>query len=128
MFVEVDLRLRFMRPCDYLLQMRMFHHLLLLIAWFSLLMTAVSAQVIDIGDAVRQGEGRLGIAVDSTDAALAKLARRAFALHGGYTVTTAAKSAYTHYSLWSACAGTVAPRGAGTRLAKRHPSRLRSGG
>ncbi|KRP36537.1 MAG: hypothetical protein ABS34_06985 [Opitutaceae bacterium BACL24 MAG-120322-bin51] len=95
MFVEVDLRLRFMRPCDYLLQMRMFHHLLLLIAWFSLLMTAVSAQVIDIGDAVRQGEGRLGIAVDSTDAALAKLARRAFALHGGYTVTTAAKSAYT---------------------------------
>jgi TolB protein len=95
MFVEVDLRLRFMRPCDYLLQMRMFHHLLLLIAWFSLLTTAVSAQVIDIGDAVRQGEGRLGIAVDSTDAALAKLARRAFALHGGYTVTTAAKSAYT---------------------------------
>ena len=73
----------------------MFHHLLFLIASFSLLTTAVSAQVIDIGDAVRQGEGRLGIAVDSTDAALAKLARRAFALHGGYTVTTAAKSAYT---------------------------------
>jgi len=75
--------------------MRIFHYFLLLIASFSLLTTAVSAQVIDIGDAVRQGEGRLAIAVDSTDAALAKLARRAFALHGGYTVTTAAKSAYT---------------------------------
>ncbi len=75
--------------------MRIFHYLLLLIASISLLTTAVSAQVIDIGDAVRQGEGRLAIAVDSTDAALAKLARRAFALHGGYTVTTAAKSAYT---------------------------------
>jgi TolB protein len=91
----VDLRLRFLLACDYLLNMRMFHHLLFLIASFSLLTTAVSAQVIDIGDAVRQGEGRLGIAVDSTDAALAKLARRAFALHGGYTLTTAAKSAYT---------------------------------
>ena len=90
----MDLRLRFLLACDYLLHMRMFHHLLFLIASFSLLTTAVSAQVIDIGDAVRQGEGRLGIAVDSTDAALAKLARRAFALHGGYTVTTAAKSAY----------------------------------
>jgi len=75
--------------------MRIFNHLLLLITWFSLLTTTVSAQVIDIGDAVRQGERRLGIAVDSTDAALAKLARRAFALHGGYTVTTTAKSAYT---------------------------------
>ena len=75
--------------------MRIFHYFLLLIASFSLLTTAVSAQVIDIGDAVRQGEGRLAIAVDSTDAALAKLARMAFALHGGYTVTTAAKSAYT---------------------------------
>ena len=95
MFVEVDLRLRFLLACDYLLHMRVFHYLLLLIASFSLLTTAVSAQVIDIGDAVRQGEGRLAIAVDSTDAALAKLARRAFALHGGYTVTTAAKSAYT---------------------------------
>ncbi len=91
----MDLRLRFLLACDYLLHMRMFHHLLFLIASFSLLTTAVSAQVIDIGDAVRQGEGRLGIAVDSTDAALAKLARRAFALHGGYTLTTAAKSAYT---------------------------------
>ena len=91
----MDLRLRFLLACDYLLHMRMFHHLLFLIASFSLLTTAVSAQVIDIGDAVRQGEGRLAIAVDSTDAALAKLARRAFALHGGYTVTTAAKSAYT---------------------------------
>jgi len=95
MFVEVDLRLRFLLACDYLLHMRIFHYLLLLIASISLLTTAVSAQVIDIGDAVRQGEGRLAIAVDSTDAALAKLARRAFALHGGYTVTTAAKSAYT---------------------------------
>jgi TolB protein len=91
----VDLRLRFLLACDYLLHMRMFHYLLFLIASFSLLTTAVSAQVIDIGDAVRQGEGRLGIAVESTDTALAKLAQRAFALHGAYTLTTSAKAAYT---------------------------------
>ena len=75
--------------------MRIFHYFLLLIASFSLQTSTVSAESINIGEAVRQSEGRLAIAVDSTDEALAKLARRAFALHGGYTVTTAAKSAYT---------------------------------
>ena len=75
--------------------MRFYHCFLLLITSFSLLTTAASAQVIDIGDAVRQGEGRLAIAVNSTDASIAKLARRAFGLHGGCAVTTAAKSAYT---------------------------------
>jgi TolB protein len=91
----VDLRLRFLLAYDYLLNMRMFHYLLFFIASFSLLTTAVSAQVIDIGGAVRQGENRLRVVVDSTDATIAKLARRAFALHGGYTLTTAAKAGYT---------------------------------
>jgi TolB protein len=89
----VDLRLRFLLAYDYLLHMRMFHYLLFFIASFSLLTTAVLAQVIDIGGAVRQN--RLHVVVDSTDAAIAKLARRAFALHGGYTLTTAAKAGYT---------------------------------
>jgi TolB protein len=75
--------------------MRFLHCLLLLVASFSLLPAAVSAQVIDIGEATRPGEGRLAIAVTSTDGTIAKLARRAFGLHGGCTVTTAAKSAYT---------------------------------
>ena len=75
--------------------MRFLHCLLLLVASFSLLPVAVSAQVIDIGEATRPGEGRLAIAVTSTDGTIAKLARRAFGLHGGCTVTTAAKSAYT---------------------------------
>ena len=75
--------------------MRIFHYFLLLIASFSLQTSTVSAESINIGEAVRQSEGRLAIAVDSTDEALAKLARRAFALHGGYMVTTAAKSAFT---------------------------------
>lgn len=91
----MDLRLRFLLAYDYLLHMRMFHYLLFFIASFSLLTTAVSAQVIDIGGAVRQGENRLRVVVDSTDATIAKLARRAFALHGGYTLTTAAKAGYT---------------------------------
>ena len=52
-------------------------------------------QPIQLETAVRQGEGRLGIAVNSSDPALAKLARRAFGLHGGYVVTTSAKSGYT---------------------------------
>ena len=72
--------------------MRFFHCFLLLIASFSLLR---AESPIQLKDAVRPGEGRLAIAVTSTDASIAKLARRAFGLHGGCTVTTTAKSAYT---------------------------------
>jgi TolB protein len=75
--------------------MRFFHCLLLLISSFSLLPMVSAEQPIQLDTAVRQGEGRLAIAVNSTDTSLANLARRAFGLHGGCTVTTAAKSAYT---------------------------------
>jgi TolB protein len=95
MFLDDDLRLRFSEGLDYVLSMRFFHSILLLIASFSLFHTGAFAQVIDIGEAVRPGEGRLAIAVESSDPALATLARNAFSLHGGYVVTTPAKSVYT---------------------------------
>ena len=87
--------MRFFPPSHYFFRMRVFHCFLLLVSTFSLLPVAVSAQVIDIGDATRKGEGRLAIAVNSTDASIAKLARRAFGLHGGCSVTTPSKAAYT---------------------------------
>jgi TolB protein len=75
--------------------MRIFHCSLLLVSLFSLLTPAVSQDVHDIGVAVRAGEGRLAIAVNSTDTSIAKLARRAFSLHGGCTLTTSTKAVYT---------------------------------
>jgi len=90
----VDLRLRFSAASHYVFRMRFLHCLLLLVTSFSLLPITAAAQVIDIGDATRHGEGRLAISVSSSDAAIATLARRAFGLHGGITVTTSSKSAY----------------------------------
>ncbi len=55
---------------------------------------AVSGQQIDIGKVERSGEGRLAVAVESPDAALAALARRAFGLHGGYALTTPEQAAF----------------------------------
>ncbi|PXA04595.1 biopolymer transporter Tol [Coraliomargarita sinensis] len=57
------------------------------------LTTGLHAQI-NIGEAIRQGEGRVAIAVDSSDAATRTLARRAFGLHGGITVTTPANAAF----------------------------------
>lgn len=85
------LRLRFSRGSGYLSSMRIFLCLCLFIASFSLL--AADSPIV-LKDAVRPGEGRLAIAVNSSDASIAKLARRAFSLHGGCTLTTASKSAY----------------------------------
>ena len=90
----MDLRLRFSAALHYVFRMRFLHCLLLLVTSFLLLPITAAAQVIDIGDATRQGEGRLTISVSSSDASIAKLARRAFGLHGGVTLTTAMKSAY----------------------------------
>jgi TolB protein len=56
--------------------------------------SALNAQI-DIGEAIRQGEGRVAIAVESSDPAISTLARRAFGLHGGITVTTPANAAFT---------------------------------
>ena len=74
--------------------MRVLHFFLLLVASFSLFPVTAPAQVIDIGEATRLGEGRLAVAVDSGDATIANLLGRAFAMHGGFTVTPQAKSAY----------------------------------
>ena len=52
------------------------------------------AQVIDIGEATRLGEGRLSVAIKSSDALISKLLRRAFELHGGYTLVAPPKSSY----------------------------------
>lgn len=60
----------------------------------SLLPQAVQARDIRLEGAVRHGEGRLSIAIDSSDPAISTLARRAFGTHGGYTVTTPANAAF----------------------------------
>ena len=52
------------------------------------------AQAIDIGDAVRTGKGTLPVAVQSADPAVQTLARRAFGLHGGYSVVTTDQAAF----------------------------------
>jgi TolB protein len=90
----VDLHLRFSVALHYVLNMRFLHSLLLLVTSFSLLPLVSAEQPMYIGDATRQGEGRLAISVNSSDVAIAKLARRAFGLHGGLTVTTSSKSAF----------------------------------
>ncbi|HBM85649.1 MAG TPA: hypothetical protein DD423_02495 [Opitutae bacterium] len=90
----MDLRLRFQLSLSYLFGMRFLHYLFLLVASFFLLPAAASAQVIDIGEATRLGEGRLAVAVESSDATIANLVSRAFAIHGGFTVTPRGKSAY----------------------------------
>ncbi|MGJ8651647.1 MAG: biopolymer transporter Tol [Opitutaceae bacterium] len=74
--------------------MRLIPLLLAVSVSFSLLPSALQAQAIDIGEAVRQGEGRLSIAIDSSDSATSNLARRAFGTHGGYTVTTPENAAF----------------------------------
>ncbi len=91
----VDLRLRFSQGSHYFIGMRFLHCLLLLVTSFSLLPIISAEQPIQLKDAVRPGEGRLAISVNSTDASIAKLARRAFGLHGGVTMATSSKSAYT---------------------------------
>ncbi len=74
--------------------MRFFNCLLLSLLTFSLLPAVSHAEEIDIGEAIRKGEGRLAIAVDSSDATIASLMRRAFGVHGGYTVASPADAAF----------------------------------
>ncbi|MFP4673634.1 MAG: biopolymer transporter Tol [Opitutales bacterium] len=49
----------------------------------------LSANVIDIGDAVRRGDKMLPIAVESSDRNLTEIGRRAFNLHGAFRVSSA---------------------------------------
>jgi TolB protein len=70
--------------------------LLLLLTLFSIssLPQATWAQTIKLDDLVRDGEGKLAIAIDSSDDSISSLARRAFGLHGGYVVTTSKNAAF----------------------------------
>ncbi|MDB2681118.1 hypothetical protein N9Z14_00825 [Opitutales bacterium] len=95
MIYQVDLRLRFTQPFGYFFCMRLFYYFCLCITSSLGLTVAATAELIDAGEVTRQGAGRLAIAVTSSDASLAKLARRAFGLHGGCTVTPASKAAFT---------------------------------
>lgn len=69
---------------------------LLLLSIFSL---SLSPQVafpnpIALDPLDRRGEGRLAVAVESSDATIRTLASRAFGLHGGYVVTTTDNAAF----------------------------------
>jgi len=76
--------------------MRLSSIFLLPILLLSTLSPALNSQtIVDIGEAVRLNEGRVALAVESSDAAVRTLARRAFGLHGGITVTTPANAAFT---------------------------------
>lgn len=74
--------------------MRLTVFLLLSIFSVSLCPQAVFSETIQLQDIIRDGEGKLAIAVDSTDGTVSTLARRAFGLHGGYVVTTGNNAAF----------------------------------
>lgn len=74
--------------------MRMFPLFLFLLSGFFLAGPLVTAQTITLDPIVRVGEGRLAIAVESSDAAIGTLARRAFGLHGAYVGAQPADAAF----------------------------------
>ena len=67
---------------------------LLLVIFWGLTSCFSLGQVIDIGEATRSGKGRLSISVESPDASVSGLIRRAFELHGGYELVAPSKSSY----------------------------------
>jgi TolB protein len=86
--------LRFAGASDYFMHMRLNVLLLLSIFFISLCPQAVFSETIQLQDLIRDGEGKLTISIDSTDAAVSTMARRAFNLHGGYVVTTGSNAAF----------------------------------
>lgn len=75
--------------------MRQYSLSLLPLILISLSFSVLRGQPIQLDDLVRSGEGKVALAVESSDAAAGTLARRAFGLHGGITVTTPANAAFT---------------------------------
>ncbi len=75
--------------------MHVLNSCLLLSVLFSAIPAPSFAQVINIGDAVREGEKSLSVSIESNHANTLTLARRAFELHGGYTLTSPQQAAYT---------------------------------
>ncbi|MFT5837063.1 MAG: TolB protein [Candidatus Azotimanducaceae bacterium] len=86
--------MRFAGASDYFMHMRLNVLLLLSIFFISLCPQAVFSETIQLQDLIRDGEGKLTISIDSTDAAVSTMARRAFNLHGGYVVTTGSNAAF----------------------------------
>lgn len=68
--------------------MRFFLSLVLAFVALMAAPAAMFAENISLTEITRDGEGKLSIAVNSSDATVANLARRAFGLHGAFTVTT----------------------------------------
>lgn len=89
------MHLRSLFSSDYLLRMRFSNNRLFLSAFFFAVVVAARGQVIDIGDAIREGPKPLPISVESSDAAVLNIARRAFELHGGYSLKAVVQPAYT---------------------------------
>ena len=54
---------------------------------FFLALQSIFSNTIELETLIRNDEGKLAISVDSSDSNISKLARRAFALHGGIVVT-----------------------------------------
>ena len=68
------------------------------LAFFSLIVfvssTPATAQVIELPEIVGRAEGRIKVAIDSSDRIVRETARRAFGLHGAYAVTDADRAAF----------------------------------
>lgn len=76
--------------------MRFLSNSCLLLSILILLKTpSLFGQVIDIGDATREGEKSLLVSIESKNATVLTIARRAFELHGGYQLTQKDRAAYT---------------------------------
>lgn len=76
------------------MDMRLTLLLLLSIFSFSLCPQGSFAAPIILDPIDRTGEGRLAVAIESSDATIRTLASRAFGLHGGYMVTTPDNAAF----------------------------------
>lgn len=74
--------------------MRLTALLLLSVFCISLAPRSVFSETIQLQDLVRDGEGQLAVAIDSSDGIISNLARRAFNLHGAYIVTAGANAAF----------------------------------
>lgn len=74
--------------------MRISPILVLPLLLISLLSQGVAETPIKLPDLIGKSEGQVALAVDSSDAAVRTLARRAFGLHGGIKVTSPANAAF----------------------------------
>ena len=68
---------------------------LLLCALFLLKTVALTAQVIDAGDVVREGVKPLPVSIASNDVGILQIAQRAFELHGGYRLAAPAQAVFS---------------------------------